>query len=285
MDRDVFKKPTIFKQKNSYNVGALGALCREKGADLLEQVALVADKSIVPIKFKLLGYAYRPLKRVETTGPYISIDLLDLIKKHQLDIIFFSAQCPETYSYTLSSALNTGLPIIAPNIGAFPERLSERENTLIYTYSLLTEEIFDLITGFIKNLEAGNTVKAPKFSGDESVSGFYDRTYIEIVSGKFKEVDNNQIESTVPDLSSYVYVSKQVGSKSSLLSLLVRLRMHPSSRWLSSVVPKRLRQLIVKKLNGSSFVCPQELIKSKDKPKLSVKVSHQKKHKKKRRHR
>ena len=285
MDRDVFKKPTIFKQKNSYNVGALGALCREKGADLLEQVALVADKSIVPIKFKLLGYAYRPLKKVETTGPYISIDLLDLIKKHQLDIIFFSAQCPETYSYTLSSALNTGLPIIAPNIGAFPERLSERENTLIYTYSLLTEEIFDLITGFIKNLEAGNTVKAPKFSGDESVSGFYDSTYIEIVSGKFKEVDNNQIESTVPDLSSYVYVSKQVGSKSSLLSLLVRLRMHPSSRWLSSVVPKRLRQLIVKKLNGSSFVCPQELIKSKDKPKLSVKVSHQKKHKKKRRHR
>ena len=79
MDRDVFKKPTIFKKKNSYSVGALGALCREKGADLLEQIALIAEISTVPITIKLLGYAYRPLKKVETTGPYISAELTGLI--------------------------------------------------------------------------------------------------------------------------------------------------------------------------------------------------------------
>lgn len=46
----------------------------------------------------------------------------------------FPAQWPETYSYTLSHALASGLPIIAPNLGAFPERLSGRACATLFDH-------------------------------------------------------------------------------------------------------------------------------------------------------
>ena len=41
-------------------------------------------------------------------------------------LFLFPAQVPETYSYTLSVALATGLPIVASALGALPERLAGR---------------------------------------------------------------------------------------------------------------------------------------------------------------
>ena len=39
-------------------------------------------------------------------------------------MLFFPAQVPETYAYTLSVALASGLPIVASALGALPERLA-----------------------------------------------------------------------------------------------------------------------------------------------------------------
>ena len=47
-----------------------------------------------------------------------------LIARERPDLFLFPARWPETYSYTLSVAMRTGLPIIAPRLGAFGERLA-----------------------------------------------------------------------------------------------------------------------------------------------------------------
>ena len=39
-------------------------------------------------------------------------------------MLLFAAQVPETFAYTLSVALQSGLPIVASALGAFPERLA-----------------------------------------------------------------------------------------------------------------------------------------------------------------
>ena len=39
--------------------------------------------------------------------------------------MWFPDQVPETYSYTLSVALASGLPIVASALGALPERLAQ----------------------------------------------------------------------------------------------------------------------------------------------------------------
>ena len=44
-------------------------------------------------------------------------------------MIWFPVQVPETYSYTLTAAIYSGLPIVASRIGALPERLEGRPLT------------------------------------------------------------------------------------------------------------------------------------------------------------
>jgi hypothetical protein len=59
-------------------------------------------------------------------GPYDDADLPQLLDWLQADVAWFPALWPETYSYTLSACLEKGLPIVAPTLGAFAERLAQR---------------------------------------------------------------------------------------------------------------------------------------------------------------
>ena len=52
--------------------------------------------------------------------------LLAKVKPH---VVWFPAQWPETYSYTLTAAIDAGLPIVATRLGAFSERLEGRPLT------------------------------------------------------------------------------------------------------------------------------------------------------------
>jgi hypothetical protein len=113
-------------------VVVLGGLSRIKGADLLEDVAILAAKSSAPVEFHLIGHAYRELLKqpraaLTVHGRYQENDLARLLRWIKPDLVWFPALWPETYSYTLSACLAEGLPVVAPDIGAFPERLSGRK--------------------------------------------------------------------------------------------------------------------------------------------------------------
>lgn len=114
-----------------FKVVLLGGLSKIKGADTLEAVASLARLKQAPMEFHLLGYGYRSLKtqpRANLTvhGAYQDQDLPDLLKWLDADLAWFPAQCPETYSYTLSACLSAGLPVMASDLGAFSERLQGR---------------------------------------------------------------------------------------------------------------------------------------------------------------
>ena len=109
----------------------IGALSTIKGADLLEDVAIAARRQGAPVEFHLIGYGYRALKtqphaHLTVHGRYDEKDLPDLLHWLQPDVVWFPALWPETYSYTLSACLQGGWPVVAPNIGAFAERLQGR---------------------------------------------------------------------------------------------------------------------------------------------------------------
>jgi hypothetical protein len=201
--------------------------------------------------FKLIGYAYRPLKEVEVTGPYSSKELIDMIQRHKLDVIFFPAQWPETYSYTLSYALDSGLPIIAPNIGAFPERLSGRANTLLFNHLSPAAELINLFIAFIEKLAAGKIAKASKFKGSQSKHDFYECTYLEIVARDLKVTDPNQ---TTPYLPNLVQLIKQSefhisGWREALLAIIWRLYMKPSMQWMGRFIPFSVRRSVKRRLS------------------------------------
>ncbi|MEH6875631.1 MAG: glycosyltransferase [Candidatus Competibacter sp.] len=106
----------------------LGRLTPAKGLHLLERCADDAKMRELPLFFRVIGHADREARQepdlpLSFSGPYQDERLLLLIARERPDVIFFPAQWPETYSYTLSVAIRTGLPIVAPRLGAFIERL------------------------------------------------------------------------------------------------------------------------------------------------------------------
>ena len=248
-------KPFFVTTKEMYTIGTLGAIGREKGADLLEQVAETSkDLNLpLPLEFKLIGYAYRSLRAVRTTGPYKTQDLPNLIQKHGLDIVFFPAQWPETYSYTLSYALDSGLPIIAPNIGAFPERLSGRANTLLFNHLISARELLNQINTFIEVLSVGAAINAPIFEENRSRYDFYACDYLPIVSRDLKIVNNDKI--LVPKLDALQIISGPKNNtatwRNSLTQALWGLYMNPAMRWVNYVAPYSVRRFIKRLLTRS----------------------------------
>lgn len=249
--QSVSREPSPFTEKEIYTIGILGAIGREKGADLLERIAECAKNLNVPLEFKLIGYAYRSLKEVETTGPYKPRDLNGLIQKHGLNIVFFPAQCPETYSYTLSHALDSKLPIIAPNIGAFPERLSGRANTLLFNHLTPANELLSQINVFIEALSAGESITSPVFEGDQSRPDFYACNYLSIVSRSLRTIDNEKL--LIPQLDASQIISGSRNNRSIWRNFLTKalwsLYMNPAMQWVNYVIPYTARRFVKRSLN------------------------------------
>lgn len=114
----------------------VGGLSPIKGGEVAEAVALEAARQDAPLELHLLGYTFRPLKSqpeasLTVHGAYQEGDLPRLLQRLQPHLVWFPAVWPETYSYTLSACLQAGLPVVATDLGAFPERLAQRPWTWV----------------------------------------------------------------------------------------------------------------------------------------------------------
>ena len=146
-------QPRRLSADEHLRVLVIGAVNEVKGADMLEAVALHAARNSAPMEFHLVGYAHRQLQTqphasLTIHGAYADSDLPRLLERLRPDVVWFPARWPETYSYTLSACLLAGVPIMAPNLGAFPERLSQRRWTWIKpwdTTALAWMDIFETL--------------------------------------------------------------------------------------------------------------------------------------------
>jgi GT2 family glycosyltransferase/glycosyltransferase involved in cell wall biosynthesis len=110
-------------------VAILGNLSPEKGLHVVAACARDARDRGLPLSFRVLGSTTEPIAQAPAApltiyGQYVDSELPQLIAAEKPDVLLFAAQVPETYAYTLSVALQSGLPIVASALGAFPERLA-----------------------------------------------------------------------------------------------------------------------------------------------------------------
>lgn len=131
-----YMQPAVPKitASDKLKVLVIGALSREKGADVLERTATYRDP-LNRLEYHLLGYAYRPLApEIIQHGAYEDANLDRMIAELDPHIVWFPAQWHETYCYTLSAALRSGLPILATDLGSFPERLEGRPLSFVKSW-------------------------------------------------------------------------------------------------------------------------------------------------------
>ncbi len=110
----------------------IGTLTGVKGRQVVE--ACVRESAGTLIEFMLIGATQPPFsseiaERFAETGAYKELELSGRLEELAPHVVWFPQPIPETYSYTLTAAIDSGLPIAASRIGALPERLDGRSLT------------------------------------------------------------------------------------------------------------------------------------------------------------
>ena len=254
--------PRRLNSRQPLKIVVLGALSKIKGADVLEEVATLAARQNVLIEFHLLGYAYRSLRappkaRLTVHGGYEEKDLPLLLQWLQPDAVWFPAVWPETYSYTLSASLDAGLPIIAPDIGAFAERLQDRDWTWLCDWQQSASQWLDFFKHirqqhFCSATSPGHissaTARPTQGHHTDSVTLDYRSNYLQSLPppgppdrqaliALQQEITHNWQQSGTGSLQSRAI-------KSTTLRTLIRLRSSPAFSSLSKVVPAHLQRRV-----------------------------------------
>jgi GT2 family glycosyltransferase len=242
-----------------FRVLVIGAISLEKGANLLENVAKMAKSVDLSIEFHLLGYACRPLgDAVITHGAFDEDHVDSLINNLNPHLIWFPALWPETYSYTLSEALRSGRPILAPDIGAFRERLEGRPYTWIRPWDLDTGQWLDFLVSIRQQL-INNTNKIslpwqnqhlPSADGD-----FYLNRYLEQASEHAEGVKPSAIEldalRVILEHSTHLLLGDiRIGRREKTLRRLIKLRNSRAGRLLASLIPLGLQRKVKRRLSS-----------------------------------
>lgn len=165
------------KRDEPLRVAVLGVLAAQKGAASV--LAMAEATTPAELELLLIGHPENPLprhirRRIRATGKYEDGDLPALLAKARPHVAWFPAQWPETWSYTLSAAIEAGLPIVASRIGAFPERLKGRPLTWLVDPAATTAEWRAV---FAEARKALRERKAPPATRGE-VSDFYAASYL-----------------------------------------------------------------------------------------------------------
>jgi O-antigen biosynthesis protein len=129
-------EPGVGPLRRMVRVAVLGNLTPEKGLHAVVACAADARARDLPLVFRVLGSTTQPIPLwpdapLSIHGQYEEHELQSLIEAERPDVIWFPAQVPETYSYTLSVAMATDVPIVASALGAFPERLAGRARSTL----------------------------------------------------------------------------------------------------------------------------------------------------------
>lgn len=111
-----------------HRIAIIGAIGEQKGRSVLLGCARNAALHNLALEFTLIGFsdeeeALLQSGKVFITGRYDEAELPELLQREAPSAIFLPSVTPETWSYSLSHAMATGLPIVAFDLGAIAERL------------------------------------------------------------------------------------------------------------------------------------------------------------------
>lgn len=147
---DFLRKANVVKTNGYINIAVIGFLNKIKGCDLVEEMSQIILQEKLPVKIFVAGKAkIKGNKALKILGKYRRDDLPKILEKNQIDLIFISSICPETFSYTTNEAMIMGLKVACFNLGAQAEHIKKYHQGLLIsemTAKAALDEILDFIS-------------------------------------------------------------------------------------------------------------------------------------------
>lgn len=143
---------TITYTKSNINkilaIGLIGGISTIKGYKKLKDVSDYCFQNNLNINFFIFGYTENDYllnkNNIFIFGKYHESDIFNMINSIDIDLFWFPNQCPETFSYTLSHAINTGKRIVCTNLGAPKIRLDKYQLASLYDPLSTPKEIINI---------------------------------------------------------------------------------------------------------------------------------------------
>ncbi|MFN8390567.1 MAG: glycosyltransferase [Bdellovibrionota bacterium] len=118
---------TQFAQGERLRVSILGAIAKNKGSELLLELARLIRRDRLPIDLTVLGYTDlgedAARQDIAITGPYQPDQISRLLAEKQTSLVLIPSVWPETFSYTTLEALSAGYPVLCFDMGGSAEQV------------------------------------------------------------------------------------------------------------------------------------------------------------------
>lgn len=146
--------------KDVIDVAFVGVVSIHKGGNVLK--ALIKNKN-PKIRYHLFGSSELPeLNKNQSNfinhGKYNRNDLPKLLKDNNINLICLLSIWPETYSYTLTESIASGIPVLAFDMGAIGDRIKENRYGWIIKNGTSPKEIANKISEIFDDKENYNNV-------------------------------------------------------------------------------------------------------------------------------
>ncbi len=138
IDTELFARPGIQsgepKASARLRIVIPGRLPPHKGLFLLRDAlpGLLGSATLLLLGCGNYGEPFRGVPGIEVISDYEYSRLGEAIRLFDPDIALLLSVLPESFSYTLSEMLALGLPVAATKVGAFPERIQDGRNGLLF---------------------------------------------------------------------------------------------------------------------------------------------------------
>lgn len=137
-----------------FNVAFVGVMAKHKGAKVVEH--LISDTKNNNIKYHVFGMSeYGSLEKDTNNytyhGRYDRDSLPQLLKDNNIHMVCNLSIWPETYSYTLTETIASGIPVLALNIGAVGQRINEYKFGWTVDSNSSNDEILNKIVEISEN--------------------------------------------------------------------------------------------------------------------------------------
>lgn len=202
-------KPTmqkVLKSSKKFNIAFVGAIGYHKGSDIL--VDLSKKLYFTNIKLHLFGILDRPLnnnRHYIDHGRYNREELQELLSNNNIDLICLFSLCPETYSFTLSESLMSGIPALAFDIGAIAERIKKDNIGYVIPLTNDAKTIKKKIKEILKDKEQYDiilkNIQKYKINSIDNMSKKYDTVYKKHIIEHNKKIDFNYMKENIETVS------------------------------------------------------------------------------------
>ncbi|MGG7153639.1 glycosyltransferase, partial [Clostridium neonatale] len=129
VDKGLVKENIVHLKKDKFKIAFIGGLSLNKGSGIIH--SLITSNKNKNIEWHLFGnigdQRLNLLERIDVVkhGRYNRDDIAKILNDNCINLICIFSIWPETYSYTLSEAINSRIPILVTEIGALGERIKK----------------------------------------------------------------------------------------------------------------------------------------------------------------